>query len=107
MIAAWADVEVRFQRSPSVSCATTGTLHRGRNGDFTSEHDFLLPGNNRNPRDSEQKTTTQLSQVRRPPLDENLVTVITKLGMRQADQGFLAFNCKKGMDLEAVAELKP
>ncbi len=107
MIAAWTDVEVRFQRSPCLSRATTGTLHRGRDGDFTSEHDFLLPGNNRNPRAREQKTTTQLSQVRHPPLDEKLVNVIIRLGMRQADRGFLAFNCQKGMDLEVAEELKP
>src|SRR5579862_2444293 len=48
MIASRADVEVRFQRATRVNRAATGTLRRGRNGDFASEHDSLLPGNSRN-----------------------------------------------------------
>jgi hypothetical protein len=107
MIAAWADVEVRFQRSPCVSRATTGTLHRGRDGDFTSQHYFLLPGNNRNPRAREQKPTAQLSQVRHPALDEKLMTVIIESGRRHAERGFRPFNCNKIKDLEAEEELKP
>jgi hypothetical protein len=94
MIASRADVEVRFDGGPGVNRATSGTLHRGRDRDFTSEHDSLLPGNARNLRADERNKTTQLSQVRRPPLDEKMVTVIIELGRRQPKPGLVAFNCK-------------
>ena len=85
---------------------TTGTLHRGRDGEFTSEHDFLLPGNIRSLRVSGQIPTSQLSQVRRPRLDENLVTVIIKSGRSAAGRNFHSFNDKGGKHLAADRERK-
>ena len=45
MIAFRTDVEIRFQRRTRIGRAATGTLRRRWDGDFTSEHDSLLPGN--------------------------------------------------------------
>jgi len=106
MIAARADVEVRCQNSPRMNRGATGTLHRGRDGDFTSQHDFLLPGNTRNLRANERKTTNRLSQVRHSPLDEKFVNVMIEGGRRQAKQRFIAFNRKKGGNLRVAEELK-
>jgi len=50
--------------------------------------------------------TIQLSQVRRPPLDENLATVVIELGMQRVMRNCLIFNYKTGRDLKAALELK-
>src|SRR4029077_16812500 len=47
MITIRADIEACVQRSARMNCAATGTLRRGRDGDFTSKHDSLLPDNHR------------------------------------------------------------
>ena len=99
MIAFRADVEVCFQSRPWVNHAASGTLHRGRDGDFASEHDSLLPDDTRNLRAGEQKTTLQLSQVRRTTLDEKMVTVIIELGRWRKNAKFAVFNYQKGKGL--------
>ena len=106
MIASRADVEIRFQSGSRVNRGTTWTLHRGRDGDFTSQHDSLLPGNTRNMRAKERKAAIRLSQVRHPSLDEKLVNVMIESGMRQANQDFIPFNRKKGRNLKVAEDLK-
>jgi hypothetical protein len=106
MIASRADIEIRFQSGSRVNRGTTWTLHRGRDGDFTSQHDSLLPGNTRNVRAKERKAANRLSQVRHPPLDEKLVNVMIESGMRRANQGFIPFNRKKGRNLKVAEDLK-
>ena len=69
MIATGTDVEIGFQSGPGVNRAATGTLQGIGDGDFTSQHDSLLPGNHRSQRAGEQKTAARLSQVPQPPLD--------------------------------------
>jgi hypothetical protein len=106
MIASRANVEIRFQRGPCVNRAATGTLQRGRDGDFASQHDFLLPGIDRNLRANEQKTTIRLSQVPHPPLNEKSVTVIIELGRRPAKRGIVTFKYKMRQDLPEEGESK-
>ena len=89
MIASRADVEVRFQRGPRVNRAATGTLRRGRDGDFTSEHDSLLPGNDRNLKPTSGSRPSNYRRFGTLPLDEKLVTVIIELGRRRANARFL------------------
>jgi hypothetical protein len=78
MIASRADVEVRFQSGPGVDRAALGTLHRGRDGDFASGHDSLLPDDTRKLIAGGRKATLQLSQVRYLTLDEKMVTVMSE-----------------------------
>ena len=106
MIASRAYVEVRFQSGPRMNRGASGTLHRGRDGDFTSEHDFLLPDNTRNMRANERKTTIRLSQVQHSPLDEKLVNVIIESGRRHIRRSLVPFNCKQGGNLGVAEELK-
>lgn len=106
MVATRADVEICFQDGPLVNRGASGTLQGRRDRDFTSQHDFLLPGNDRDLRASERKTTVQLSQVPHPRLDEKLVTVIIELGRRAEHRGLVPFNYKKGQDLPEEVEWK-
>jgi hypothetical protein len=99
MIAFRADVEVSFQSRPWVNRTASGTLYRRRDGDFASEHDSLLPDDTRNLRAGGQKTTLQLSQVRRTTADEKMVTVIIELGRWRKNAKCEVFNCKKGKGL--------
>ena len=106
MIATRTDVEICFQDGPLVNGGASGTLQGRWDRDFTSQHEFLLPGNHRDLRASERKTTLQLSQVPHPRLDEKVVIVIIKLGRRTERRGLEPFNYKKEQDLPEEGESK-